>query len=242
MHILLNYFFQGSLSVLLRNPKYISFTWEDPLLKMAMDIARGVRYLADNDIVHRDLKADNVLVTPTFRCKITDFGTGKVLMDRETRTQCGTLQFIAPEIIRGEKYGLACDVFSYGVVLAEIATKEVPYTGRYDDGQSLMRAVVMENVRPILPDDLDRDIAKLAEDCWQFDPLTRPDWDEILDRLQLILAKQLEGKHDKQRRARRVNHKQNDEESSVVKPSIKYSDRTLHLTPMAIAQQQHSDA
>ena len=85
------------------------------------DMARGVLYLHSQNIVHRDLKPENVLLTNTgqrYICKITDFGISRIQEHKQEMfsTVCGTLAYIAPEIIDGVPYTNSVDVFSLGLI------------------------------------------------------------------------------------------------------------------------------
>jgi len=107
----------GSVEGLLGNP-LLDLTWDEPLLRLATDIARGMEYLhareyfdeADGQskrcIIHRDLKPDNSLLSSFLRAKLCDFGTSraKATADDVTMTAVGTPLFVAPEIVHGEAY------------------------------------------------------------------------------------------------------------------------------------------
>ena len=85
------------------------------------DMARGVLYLHSHNIVHRDLKPENVLLTNTgqrYICKITDFGISRIKEHKQEMfsTQCGSLAYIAPEIIDGKPYSNSVDVFALGLI------------------------------------------------------------------------------------------------------------------------------
>ena len=72
----------------------------------------------DKEIPHRDLKPDNIMVTPKRKIKIVDLGTSKQLEeDEKTRTMCGTPYFLPPEIAKRKKYNKKCDIWSLGITL-----------------------------------------------------------------------------------------------------------------------------
>ncbi|GMH50924.1 hypothetical protein TrRE_jg49, partial [Triparma retinervis] len=105
------------------------WTWKREMLKMACDIADGVMYLHNAHyydvrskawqecIIHRDLKPDNFLVTDSMHVKITDFGEARALDIKGEMTVVGTPLYIAPEVMRNERYGKRVDSYSFGVVL-----------------------------------------------------------------------------------------------------------------------------
>ena len=86
-----------------------------------------MNYLHTIRIIHRDLKSANILVTQNFVVKISDFGESR-LIDNEM-TIVGSQFWIAPEIIMGEGYNEKADVFSFGIVLAEMELHDKPYSG-----------------------------------------------------------------------------------------------------------------
>lgn len=117
---------KGSLWSVLQNHE-ISLTWEDRK-KIALDTAKGVYYLHSFNppILHRDLKSLNLLLDDSFRTKLIDFGWTRKL-DIIMTGKIGTYQWMAPEVISGLNYTEKADVFSFGIILWEIASREPPY-------------------------------------------------------------------------------------------------------------------
>jgi serine/threonine protein kinase len=102
-------------------------------LAFALDVSDAVLYLHSfsDPVIHRDLKAQNVLLSKTWVAKLSDFGASRVKSGSETAMQMtaevGTVAWIAPEIIRGDKYDQQADIYSFGVVLCEIDTCAKPF-------------------------------------------------------------------------------------------------------------------
>lgn len=128
--IVLEFCSKGSLWSVLQNHN-IDLTWEDRR-KIALDTAKGVFYLHSFNppILHRDLKSLNLLLDDSLRTKLIDFGWTRKL-DIKMTGKIGTYQWMAPEVISSQMYTEKADVFSFGIILWEIASREPPYRRFY---------------------------------------------------------------------------------------------------------------
>uniref|UniRef100_G3Q9I6 Protein kinase C n=1 Tax=Gasterosteus aculeatus aculeatus TaxID=481459 RepID=G3Q9I6_GASAC len=121
----------------------------------AAEIICGLQFLHSKGIIYRDLKLDNVLLDSEGHIKIADFGMCKENMQDESRTAtfCGTPDYIAPEILLGQKYNSSVDWWSFGVLLYEMLIGQSPFHGRNEE--ELFQSIRTDN--PAYPRWLTRD-------------------------------------------------------------------------------------
>ncbi|XP_058185185.1 serine/threonine-protein kinase STY17-like isoform X2 [Rhododendron vialii] len=153
------------------------------LLKVALDVSKGMNYLHQNSIIHRDLKTANLLMDEHEVVKVADFGVARVQTQPGVMTaETGTYRWMAPEVIEHKPYDHKADVFSFGVVLWELLTGEVPYL--YLTPLQAAVGVVQQGLRPTIPKNTNPKLVELLERCWQQNPSLRPDFSEIIEMLQ----------------------------------------------------------
>ena len=156
-------------------------------IKVANDVACAMAYLHSRNIIHRDLKAKNLLVDDNWRIKICDFGFARIASQDQQRpmTLCGTDDWMAPEVILGMPYGPEADIFSFGIVLAEIASRK-KITTELQRSPLDAYGLDVAKFRALLPDDCPPDFAMLVERCCEYDPKDRPPFKKIIKELTLI--------------------------------------------------------
>ncbi|XP_078182463.1 RAF-like serine/threonine-protein kinase 20 [Carex rostrata] len=179
----------GSLRhVLQRKDKYLD---RRKRLIIAMDAAFGMEYLHSKNIVHFDLKCDNLLVNLKDQtrpiCKVGDFGLSKI--KRNTLVSGGvrgTLPWMAPELLNGSSNRVSekVDVFSFGIVMWEILTGEEPYANMHYG--AIIGGIVNNTLRPPVPSNCDLGWKRLMEQCWAPDPFQRPSFTEIAGTLRAM--------------------------------------------------------
>ncbi|KAI9184284.1 Receptor-interacting serine/threonine-protein kinase 1 [Blastocladiella emersonii ATCC 22665] len=196
--IVLEHMARGNLSEVLRDDD-VELPW--PLrYRIALEAARGMQLLYANNVQHRDLKSLNVLLDEYLHAKVSDFGLAKSRTSllttasatatrsgtepTDARKQYMTLAWTAPERLRaGGRFTEACDVYSFGMMLYEVASREYPFDG---EDPLIVRMSILEGARPEIPDDTPPEFAALIRDCWAQDASVRPGFEEVARRLDVM--------------------------------------------------------
>ncbi|KAJ0068502.1 hypothetical protein NL108_008878, partial [Boleophthalmus pectinirostris] len=182
--IIMEYCAQGQLYEVLRAGRKIH---PSLLMDWAMGIAGGMNYLHLHKIIHRDLKSPNMLITYDDAVKISDFGTSKELNDKSTKMSfAGTVAWMAPEVIRNEPVSEKVDIWSFGVVLWEMLTGEVPY--KDVDSSAIIWGVGNNSLQLPVPDSCPDSFKLLLRQCWNCKPRNRPSFRQILLHLDIASA------------------------------------------------------
>ncbi|KAH7651963.1 sterile alpha motif and leucine zipper containing kinase AZK protein [Dioscorea alata] len=167
LSILTEFLPRGSLYRLLHRPN-VQLD-EKRRLRMALDVAKGMNYLHTSHptIVHRDLKTPNLLVDKNWVVKVCDFGLSRLKHHTflSSKSTAGTPEWMAPEVLRNEPSNEKCDVYSFGVILWELATLRMPWSGL--NPMQVVGAVGFQNRRLEIPEEVDPMVAQLISDCWQ---------------------------------------------------------------------------
>ncbi|KAI8089567.1 uncharacterized protein BX664DRAFT_297377 [Halteromyces radiatus] len=170
INIILEYAENGSLMSTLRS--FGAFP-EKLVASFCVKILNGLDYLHDNQVVHCDLKAANILTTKTGDVKLTDFGVSLNLKIKavDDQTVSGTPNWMAPEVIEMKGASTKSDIWSLGCTLIELVTGKPPYADLIS--MSAMFRIVEDDYPP-LPDNISEDMRDFLLCCFQKNPDDRP--------------------------------------------------------------------
>ncbi|KAL7536069.1 hypothetical protein ACHAWF_005353 [Thalassiosira exigua] len=177
---------EGHFSHTIEPPLAPGGAWPWVLVKrVAEGTARGMCYLHSGNppVLHRDLKSANILLDESYTAKLADFGLSRLKAVRSSGMtgNCGTVQWMAPEVLCNENYAEPADVFSYGIILWEMLSKECPYDGMTPIQCAL--SVLNQNKRPNIPEWCPQPFRALIRNCVERDPQSRPTFAQILSAL-----------------------------------------------------------
>ncbi|XP_059845367.1 mitogen-activated protein kinase kinase kinase 1 [Hypanus sabinus] len=175
----------GSVSHLLN--KYGAFK-EQVIINYNEQLLRGLAYLHENQIIHRDIKGANLLIDSTGqRLRIADFGAAARLASKGTGAGefqgqlLGTIAFMAPEVLRGQQYGRSCDVWSVGCVIIEMACAKPPWNAeKHSNHLALIFKIASATSAPTIPNHLSPALRDVALRCLELQPQDRPPSRELL--------------------------------------------------------------
>ena len=180
--LVMEYMPRGSLRGILED-KSKEINW-DIRWDIGIDIGKGLTYLHSNNILHRDLKSLNVLLGADYHAKICDFGLSKIKLESSsasTKSKAGTVRWRAPETFkRGFKPTSSMDVYSYGMVLWEIASREIPFSDAPDEITAM--GFIKDGEKENIPAECPKVYGEIVQTCWQ-EAEKRPGASEVLTSL-----------------------------------------------------------
>lgn len=184
--MVMEYLPKGSLYQILHDSKE-TLPWNPIRWNLAIDVGKGLAYLHSQNIVHRDLKSLNVLLDNQYRAKIADFGLAKIKLETnstttKTKQGMGTTRWRAPELFkRNANPNVASDAYSYGMVLWEIASRQLPFNDAMDDATVI--SWIKDGEQENLPADCPQLYGELIKASWKKEPNERPSAEKMVTEL-----------------------------------------------------------
>ncbi|XP_024542698.1 mixed lineage kinase domain-like protein isoform X1 [Selaginella moellendorffii] len=165
------------------------------IVAVMLQVATGMAWLHSKNVIHRDLKPQNILVgeedNDLVSIRIADFGVSRPdfissLISEATPKQ-GTRNFMAPEVWTSERYTKKADVYSYGMLSYQLVTGNIPFKVGMDMEQ------VLRGKRPEIPATCPEFLSQLMRECWNHDAKERPSFSDICERLKQLKSRIITG-------------------------------------------------
>jgi serine/threonine protein kinase len=150
-------------------------------MKIARDIVKGMIYIHAANLIHLDLKPENLLLDVNGNVKVADFGLTVIRLDPRLLLKGGpkgTPLWMAPEMLLGKPFDEKADVYSFGIILWQLLTREEPFA-EFTELEPFIKAVAVSGYRPPIPPGTNPRLAFLISKCWHALPALRPSFSEI---------------------------------------------------------------
>ena len=156
--------------------KYFS---EEKIMQYFYQICRGLQYIHSKNIIHRDIKSQNIFLMKNGKIKIGDFGIAKALTNTKSNatTIIGTPYYFSPEIINGEPYNYKTDIWSLGVVLYEMCCLKLPFES---NNIAQLSIKIMKGKYDPIPNRYSKNMANLIKNMLNIDQKLRPNINEVM--------------------------------------------------------------
>eukprot|EP01125_Pyxidicula_operculata_P008821 TRINITY_DN2925_c0_g5_i2.p1 TRINITY_DN2925_c0_g5~~TRINITY_DN2925_c0_g5_i2.p1 ORF type:complete len:1202 (-),score=224.82 TRINITY_DN2925_c0_g5_i2:74-3679(-) len=170
---------QTNLNIILNEPS-ISLDL-GMITEIAVMASHGIDYLHSHcNLIHRDLRSMNLLIN-THRThldvKVCDFGVSRIISKKEMTGNIGTVAWVAPEVFEGKKYSEKADIYSLGMILWELVTRQQPFA---DKSSFAIPISVIKGERPLIPKDCPGTLKRLIRSCWGNRSKQRPSAAKII--------------------------------------------------------------
>lgn len=159
---------------------------ESLMASYARQTLEGLEYLHTREpaVIHRDIKGSNILIGDGDTVKLADFGCSKRTDETLTHTMRGSIPWMAPEVLAHSRYGRAADLWSFGCVVIEMGTANVPW-GRFEHQMAALVKIGLSQETPPLPEQVSGECKDFLNQCIRRDPAERLSATEMLQHVWL---------------------------------------------------------
>ncbi|KAG0240350.1 hypothetical protein BGW41_007063 [Actinomortierella wolfii] len=162
-------------------------------IRLARDVAMGLRFIHEEDVCHHDLHSRNVLIDHNKRALITDFGLSRNQPQDEMRQHSagprGVVPYISPERLSSNSFNHSSDIYSLGVIMWELTSGRPPFSDN-SELPFMLAFHILNGLRETVVEGTPEEYATLYQRCWDKEPTARPSLDEIINTLDRILTNQ----------------------------------------------------
>ena len=180
LNLILEYASEGDLKSKIINQKNIKRVYfkEKIIWYYFIQIVKGLKILHDNNLIHRDLKSENIFICKNGILKLGDLNIAKLSNKDIFNSKIGTLIYAAPEIWNNKPYSFKSDIWSLGIILYELCTFNLPF-----NGNNIMEIYkkIMKGFYLNIPNIYSKELYIIINMLLQFNPNNRPTCDLILD-------------------------------------------------------------
>ncbi|CAG8613580.1 2241_t:CDS:2, partial [Scutellospora calospora] len=162
----------------------------DLKLKFALDVARGLNFLASAQILHHDIRSETILITIDKNAKIAYFGLSREFTEatRNISFNVQSVRYMAPEKLLSSKhiYDIKCEVYSFGMLLWEIAEQKIPYADEIDISKIIIKVTKEQYREKFSQGGVPQEWKDLVKAIWHPNPKFRPSFSEIFSIIQKL--------------------------------------------------------
>jgi serine/threonine protein kinase len=166
------YYESGDLTRYITND-FFNISWRNRL-KILHDIASGIESIHKANIVHKDFHSGNIFINNNSEARTGDLGLSKSSLDNADDDEIyGIIPYVAPEILQGQKYTKASDIYSFGMIMWELMTGRRPFWDQSHNSDLIIE--ICDGLRPpIVTNNVPEGYIELMKECWHSDPDERP--------------------------------------------------------------------
>jgi len=204
---------------------HYKLSWKERI-RIAFEITNALYFLHKEKAIHRDLHSGNILYSyfNDSWC-ISDLGfCGPA--DKSPKSVYGNLPYIAPEVINGKEYTFASDIYSIAMLMWEISSGQPPFINYEHENEIVMN--IINGIRPKIVPGTPLEYKNLMKQCWDADPLKRPDINMLLDEVEKIYKKYLNMPNELEENNNLEINKTNSLEEAKETSSILFTSSKIH--------------